>query len=77
VSSIPLSPLGSATEEEEDKKKRRRKKKEGKTRKRKREPVANRYPFSTDWYPTAQIFSIFLRISNGPKSLEGPSLHGT
>ena len=44
------------------------KKKEGKKRKRKREPVANRYPFSTYWHPTAQIFSNFLRISNGLKA---------
>ncbi len=71
--------LGSARALQQKKKKIRRKeeekKKEGKKRKRKREPLANRYPFSIDWHPTAQIFSNFLRISNGLKALAGPSLH--
>ena len=46
----------------------KRRTKEKTKNKRESQTGCNRYPFSTYWHPTAQIFSNFLRISNGLKA---------
>jgi hypothetical protein len=55
------------------KEEREREKRDGEKIKEKTEEKANRLQPVSLLQPTAQIFSNFLRISNGPKALEGRS----
>ena len=56
------------------KEEREREKRDGEKIKEKTEEKANRLQPVSLLHPTAQIFSNCLRISNGLKALEGPSL---